>query len=214
MVKKNVERMTCDVQTVFSLILGYFVGCLNPAKMAGKRYDVNLREEGTGNLGATNAACVLGKRIGIAVLAIDVAKSFLSYKLARLLFPQLMIAGLLAGIGVILGHCYPVFHSFQGGKGLAAYAGMVLAHNITFFFLILISGSLLMLLLNTGVAATLLGTALFPVLIYLQSHSLPQTLTAATASLLIFYTHRDNIRHAFLRTDTVRPREFFGISKK
>ena len=93
---------------IMSLGLGYLVGCVNPAVLISKMRNVNLKEEGTGNLGATNTAFVLGKKAGIFVLIFDVAKSFLSYKIAKWLFPKLLIAGILASIGCILGHCFPV----------------------------------------------------------------------------------------------------------
>ena len=93
---------------VASLGLGYLIGCIQPAALISKARHVNLRKEGTGNLGATNTAFVLGKKAGIFVLVFDIFKSFFSYKLARILFPHLRLAGLVSGIGVILGHCFPV----------------------------------------------------------------------------------------------------------
>ena len=95
------------MHTLASLVIGYFIGCIHPAKLVAKRHDVNLKESGTGNLGATNTALVLGRKAGYFVLFFDMLKSFFSYKLAKILFPQLAAAGIIACIGVILGHAWP-----------------------------------------------------------------------------------------------------------
>lgn len=181
------------MEVFFSLCLGYALGCLNPAAWMGKRKHVNLKQEGTGNLGATNTTMVLGRKAGAFVLMFDVAKSFLSARLARWLFPQLAVAGMLACIGTILGHCFPVTNHFSGGKGLAAYGGMILAYNPLIFLVVVLSGIGVMVLLDTGVAAPLLGTVLFPLLAYVFSRDLATTLCAVIASLIIVYTHLDNI---------------------
>ena len=176
------------------LILGYAFGCLNPAAWVGKRNHVNLKEAGTGNLGATNTTMVLGRKAGAFVLIFDVAKSFIAARLARWMFPQLTVSGMLACIGVILGHCFPVTMHFSGGKGLAAFGGMMLAYNPLVFVIVVLSGIGIMVLLDIGVAAPLLGTVLFPVLAYVFSHDIPTTVCAVIASAIILYTHLDNVR--------------------
>lgn len=182
------------MRVFLSLILGYAFGCLNPAAWVGKRNHVNLKEAGTGNLGATNTTMVLGRKAGAFVLIFDVAKSFIAARLARWMFPQLTVSGMLACIGVILGHCFPVTMHFSGGKGLAAFGGMMLAYNPLVFVIVVISGIGTMVLLDIGVAAPLLGTVLFPVLAYVFSHDIPTTVCAVIASAIILYTHLDNVR--------------------
>ncbi len=182
------------MKVFLSLILGYAFGCLNPAAWVGKRNHVNLKEAGTGNLGATNTTMVLGRKAGAFVLIFDVAKSFIAARLARWMFPQLTVSGMLACIGVILGHCFPVTMHFSGGKGLAAFGGMMLAYNPLVFVIVVLSGIGIMVLLDIGVAAPLLGTVLFPVLAYVFSHDIPTTVCAVIASAIILYTHLDNVR--------------------
>ena len=182
------------MKVFLSLILGYAFGCLNPAAWVGKRNHVNLKEAGTGNLGATNTTMVLGRKAGAFVLIFDVAKSFIAARLARWMFPQLTVSGMLACIGVILGHCFPVTMHFSSGKGLAAFGGMMLAYNPLVFVIVVLSGIGIMVLLDIGVAAPLLGTVLFPVLAYVFSHDIPTTVCAVIASAIILYTHLDNVR--------------------
>ena len=193
---------------VMSLAMGYLVGCINPAVLISKAKKVNLKEEGTGNLGATNTAFVLGKRSGIFVLLFDIAKSFFSYKIAKWLFPKLLIAGILASIGCILGHCFPVFMHFEGGKGLAAFGGLILAYSPKMFLAIVTTGVILMFVCNTGVVAPFVGCLAFPVMVCFSSHDLLEILAVLTASSIIFATHLSNFKMAKLKEDVVNTEEF------
>lgn len=197
------------MEAIMSLGLGYLIGCISPAAWIGKRKHVNLKEEGSKNLGATNTAIVLGRAAGIFVMIFDIAKSFLSAKLAKYLFPQLAIAGMLACIGTIIGHCYPVFLNFQGGKGLAAYGGMILAYKPWFFLAIVVPAVLLMVLLDTGVAAPILATFMFPALTYLYSRDMADTLCVLIASIFIFAMHWSNLQKARENKDGIKVNTFF-----
>ena len=196
------------MEVFLSLCLGYVIGCLNPAAWIGKRNHVDLKQAGTGNLGATNTTMVLGRKAGAFVLVFDVAKSFLAARLARWLWPQLVVSGMLACIGAILGHCFPVTMHFAGGKGVAAFGGMILAFNPLVFAIVVISGIGVMVLLDIGVAAPLLGTVMFPVLTYLFSHDIPTTICAVAASGIIVYTHLDNVNKTRAHSD-VKVKNYF-----
>ena len=193
---------------IVSLGLGYIVGCINPAMVISKAKHVNLKEEGTGNLGATNTAYVLGRKAGIFVMIFDILKSFLSYKLAKWLFPKLLIAGILASIGCILGHCFPVFMHFSGGKGLAAFGGLILAYSPWMFAIIVSTGVALMFLCNTGVVAPFMGCIAFPVMVYYAGHDTLETLAVLAASAIIFSTHLSNFKMARKKEDVVNTRDF------
>ena len=193
---------------ILCLSLGYLVGCINPAMAISRVKNINLREEGTGNLGATNTAFVLGKKAGYFVLFFDILKSYFSFKVAKWLFPQLLIAGILASIGCILGHCFPVTMHFQGGKGLAAFGGLILAYKPWMFFTIIAVGITLMFVCNTGVIAPFMGCVLFPVFTYLSGCDTMELLAVTAASAIIFSTHLSNFRMARRREDVVNTKEF------
>ena len=193
---------------IMSLGLGYLVGCINPAMAIARLKNINLREEGTGNLGATNSAYVMGKKAGYFVLFFDIFKSFLSYKVAKWLFPKLLIAGIIASIGCILGHCFPVTMHFQGGKGLAAFGGLILAYKPWMFAVIVTTGVVLMFICNTGVIAPFMGCVMFPALVYFSSHDWMDTLAVLAASAIIFATHKSNFRMARRKEDVVTTRDF------
>ena len=196
------------MEVFLSLILGYAMGCLNPAAWIGKKNHIDLKQAGTGNLGATNTTMVLGRKAGAFVLVFAVAKSFLAARLARWLLPQLAVSGMLASIGVILGHCFPITMHFSGGKGLAAFGGMMLAYNPVVFVIVVLSGIGIMVLLDIGVAAPLLGTVMFPALTFLFSHDVPSTVCAVIASVIILYTHLDNVNKTRAHSD-VKVKNYF-----
>lgn len=195
------------METIFSLGMGYLLGSLHPAALVGKRRNVDLKQEGTKNLGATNTMMVLGWSAGIFVMVFDILKSFLAGKLAQILFPQLRIAGMLACIGAIIGHCFPVFLRFQGGRGLSAFGGLVIYYNLWFVPIILVSALALMLLLDCGVAFPLLVSVLFPVLVFTFGATVPEVLTAAAAGTLLAVMHLENLKKAFAKDESMRIRE-------
>lgn len=198
------------MEAILSLGIGYLIGCISPSAWISKKKHVDLKNEGTKNLGATNTALVLGKAAGIFVMVLDIAKSFCSYKLAKLLFPHLALAGILACIGAILGHCFPVFMNFQGGKGLAAFGGLVMAYNPWFFVAIVVPGVILMVILNTGVAVPMLASVMFPILVYWQGRNIPETALVIVASVIIVIMHWSNLKRARDHKDVVKTREFFA----
>lgn len=195
------------MKMLISVLVGYLIGCVNPANLVSKRKGVDLRHEGTGNLGTTNTVLVMGKSWGALVLLLDMGKAILSAKIARLLFPKLAIAGMLAAFGAILGHIYPYHMHFRGGKGLACFGGMVLEYNPLVFLMLLTIGLLLAVIVNFGVALPVSAAILFPIAVGLTSRSLPAILTALAASAVILYAHRDNVAKT-LRGDDLRVRDW------
>ncbi len=187
--------------------MGYLIGCISPAAFVSKQKNVNLKTSGTKNLGATNTALVLGKKAGYFVLFLDIFKSFFAYRIARLLFPQLRIAGLLAGIGVLLGHCFPFNMGFQGGKGLASFGGLILAHDLRIFAVLLVLGIGLAFATNHGVFLAVSAAVLFPISCWLLHGDLLEVLLCAAAGGIILLTHRTNLKKAITGEDPVQVRE-------
>jgi len=199
------------MKTLLALGMGYCAGCVSPAAFVSKKKNVDLKTEGTKNLGATNTALVLGKKAGYFVLVLDVLKSFFSYKLARILFPHLQLAGLIAGIGVIIGHCFPATMRFQGGKGLASFGGLVLAHDLRAFAFLLTFGIIMAFALNYGVYLAISAAVLFPVsCLYLHGNA-AEALLCAIASGIVIVMHLRNLRRAITGEDPIHTRD--GLKK-
>ena len=111
--------------------VGYFCGCISTGIILGKIYGVNLKQHGSGNIGTTNALRTMGPAAGAITLLGDVAKTILPIVVMRLIFGgddiSAHIIALYTGLGAVIGHNFPFYMKFQGGKGMAATAGMILA---------------------------------------------------------------------------------------
>lgn len=183
------------MNAILSLGLGYLLGCFNPAAWVGRKKNVDLKKTGTKNLGATNTALVLGKKAGYFVLIFDIFKSFFSYRLAKYLFPQLRLAGLIAGFGTLLGHCFPVTMGFSGG--------LVLALDPLVFCVLLSLGIFVALKMNYGVYLAVTTTVLFPLAAYCRTGDVGVLLATAASSALIFGMHLHNLKRAVTHEDPI-----------
>lgn len=104
------------MKTILCILLGYLLGSLPFALIIGKVfYHTDIRQYGSGNLGGTNAGRVLGKKAGISVIVFDVLKVVLAIAIATQVSK---VAGIWTGLACCIGHCYPVFAKFHGGKAL------------------------------------------------------------------------------------------------
>lgn len=119
---------------VVCLVIGYIFGLFQTAYFYGKAHGIDIRQHGSGNSGTTNALRVLGTKAGLIVFAGDCLKCMAAVWLVRLIFGQschsiIYLLCLYTGAGAILGHNYPFYMGFKGGKGIAATAGMVLSFH-------------------------------------------------------------------------------------
>ena len=111
------------------ILMGYLLGCSNMAWYLSKLQNADLRGSGSGNLGASNAVVLLGWKAGVLTAVHDIGKAVLAVILARILLPELEYADTAAGVSCVLGHIFPFYLKFKGGKGFASFWGMTLALN-------------------------------------------------------------------------------------
>lgn len=176
---------------------GYLLGTVNPAYLFGKLRGFDIRRRGSGNAGATNAMLIMGKAAGLICALLDIFKSFISYRIAKLLFPALSFAGILAGAACVIGHIFPVWMNFAGGKGLACIGGLILAYDAKLFLLLLLCEILLVLLLRYICVMPLSVSALFPFIYGAQTKDTVGTLLLFSLFPVIVYKHLPNIRRIF-----------------
>ena len=193
---------------LISAIIGYGLGQLSPAAFLSKIKKVDLRKTGTGNLGATNTAIVFGKISGIIVLFLDVFKAFFAIKLAKMMLPEFAYAGLIAGCFAIVGHIFPLYLKFHGGKGVATLAGMVLAYDIRMVLFLLVLAVLIMWLTNTGHYGPLSAAISFPLLLLIRVRNFTVFGCVAAVCGLIIYKHKNNFSKRKLGEE-MTVREFF-----
>lgn len=113
------------------LLIGYIFGCFQTSYIYGKLHGIDIRQYGSGNAGTTNSLRVLGKKAGAIVLFCDILKTGLAMTVVRLLFKEqygdiLYLLAIYAAAGAILGHNFPFYLGFKGGKGIACTAGLVI----------------------------------------------------------------------------------------
>ena len=202
---------------VISIVIGYAFGLFQTAFFYGKLHGIDIREHGSGNSGTTNALRVLGKKAGLIVFLGDCLKCILAIIVVRLIFREnygdiVKLLSLYAGAGAILGHNYPFYMNFKGGKGIAATAGMVIAFDplftvvgvATFFSIFFIThfvslGSLVTyaVLMIMLVICGQLGY--FP---NMEQPALIETYVVfALLLLLAYWKHRENIKRLLSGTE-------------
>lgn len=174
--------------------MGYLLGSINPAYIFGRLCGFDIRRRGSGNAGATNVTLIMGKAAGLLCALLDIFKSFIAYRLAKALFPLTVFAGVLSGCACILGHIFPVWMGFAGGKGLACIGGLILAYDWKLFLLLLALEIVLALITNYICVMALSICIIFPVSYAVQTGDVTGTLLLAALIPVVYYKHLPNIK--------------------
>ena len=150
----------------------------------------DLREIGSGNIGATNALRTGNKFIGYSTLLLDVLKAVLPVIYVKLNHQELIY---IASLCAFLGHVFPVWLKFKGGKGVATYVGILFAINIFLGFIFCISWLIIFLISRYSSLSSLIGSITVPIYIFFYDQ-ISNALFFGIMFVLIFYTHRENIK--------------------
>ena len=187
---------------VLALILSYLAGSIPSAVWAGRVFHgIDIREHGSGNAGATNTIRVLGWKTGVPVLIFDLAKGWLAASLPVFLnaapegSQQMTVLKIACGVAAIIGHVFPVFAGFRGGKGVATTFGVLLALD-PFLTLSCAGIFLVVLLLSNYVSlSSMIAGVMFPVLLMtvFPTPSLLLKVFAVAVAIALVVTHRKNI---------------------
>lgn len=175
-------------------LMGYLFGCSNLAFFLGKARGFDIRTHGSNNAGASNATVTMGLKAGVLVGLHDVAKSFAAAFLAAVLFPAIPGAAAVAGVAAVIGHIFPFYLRFQGGKGFASFLGLTLALDWRFFLAILLVVALITLISDYIVPGTLTTIISFPVYLAVRHVGLLIIAVVCVASLVILLKHLVNIK--------------------
>jgi glycerol-3-phosphate acyltransferase PlsY len=195
---------------ILLLIGAYLLGSIPTAVWIGKYYyRIDVREYGSGNAGATNVFRVLGKKAGIPVLLIDVLKGFAAVSLAHMshYMPnsnQFMNLELVLGIASLVGHIFPVFAQFRGGKGIATLLGIILAVHpqaalisIIIFIIVLLTTSYVSL-------SSMIAAMVFPVVVIVVFKTKVPSLIifSILIAIMVLITHQKNIERLLRREES------------
>ena len=178
---------------ILSIALGYLLGSSSMAYYIGKWKNQDVRQVGTGNLGASNTAVVFGWGAAVAVAVHDIGKAFLAVLIARWLFPGLTHAGAAAGVACVVGHIFPFYLKFRGGKGMASYFGLILALNWKMALGLAVALILITLITDYISLAAISMSVLAPAYTALVDKDVAMALILAVATVVLLYKHRENI---------------------
>jgi glycerol-3-phosphate acyltransferase PlsY len=197
------------VTEVIAVVVGYLLGSIPFAFLAGLARGVDLRKVGSGNLGAANVFRTLGRRAGIAVMLADIAKGVAAVLIARALTDETW-AQVVTAVAAVLGHVFPVWLGFRGGKGVAVAGGALIGLMPWASLIILTLWALIVVTTRyTSLASITCAVAVTPVA-WALGYPWPDLVFAAVAAALVLVRHRGNIsrlvRGQELRIELRRPR--------
>ena len=187
---------------IFGAVLAYLLGSIPSAVWIGKWfYGIDVREQGSGNAGATNTIRILGLKAGLPVLFIDAFKAWLAVALGGwitgdILTPSnLTLYRIAIGALAVLGHVFPVFAGFRGGKGVAPLVGVVIALFPEAFFFVLIWFALVFSITRYVSLASVTSALIFPLIVIFvfKEQSEPLLVLSILVAVFIPVTHRRNI---------------------
>ncbi|WP_226085001.1 MULTISPECIES: glycerol-3-phosphate 1-O-acyltransferase PlsY [Mesobacillus] len=185
---------------VIVIILAYLLGSIPSGLIIGKLfYGKDIREHGSGNLGGTNTFRTLGVKAGLIVSIADVLKGTLAASLPLLLNTD-DLHMLLVGVFAVIGHMYPIFAGFRGGKAVATSGGVLLAYiPVLFIFMLLIFFISLYITKYVSLSSILTGIAAFIYSLFTQD--LPLIMVVAVLASFVIYRHRANIERIRNKTE-------------
>ena len=201
------------INTILGLILAYLLGSIPTGLWIGQIFfKKNLREYGSGNTGTTNTFRILGKTAGTVTFAIDFLKGTLATMLPLLLHIN-GVSPMIFGLIAVLGHTFPIFAEFKGGKAVATSAGVVLGFSPLFFsYLIIIFivtlylGSMISLASIVVAGFAIISVLIFPLLgIILPSYDLLFSLIIILLASIILIRHRDNMERIKNKSENLIP---------
>lgn len=174
------------------LVCAYLLGSVPTGLLLARALGVNIRETGSGNIGATNVYRTVGRKIGILTLLGDCLKGVIPVLVAKWLgLPDIWIAGI--GLAAFLGHVYTIFLGFKGGKGVATALGVFLATSPLSVLIALVLFSAVLYRSRFVSLASLTAAAFIPVIVWLLEGKPDLTLMSLVIAGIVIYRHRENI---------------------
>lgn len=179
---------------VLCILLSYLIGTINPAYIFSKIRGFDIRQKGSGNAGASNVLIVLGKAWGVLCAVLDIAKAMLAIHLCHMLFPSLAYGFAVSGVFCVIGHIFPFYMKFKGGKGLACIGGMILRYDPLVFLAMLLLEVVLVLVTNYICFVPMTAVILFPVIYGVMEKDLIGALILCVLIPVVFYKHKENLK--------------------
>ena len=193
-----------------SCIAGYLLGSLNSSLLVGKFYNTDIRKHGSGNAGTTNTLRVLGRKAALFVLFGDILKGILAYLagfyitgvLSGFELTGTTIAAMAAGTSAIVGHVWPLYFGFKGGKGVLTSLAVLFMIDWQIALILLVLFIIIVLLTKFVSLGSVVCATLFPIISLVLGRNMPVVIFSASIALLIIVMHRSNIRRLVEGTES------------
>ena len=172
-------------------IVSYFMGSIPFGLILTKIFlNKDIREIGSGNIGATNALRTGNKLIGYSTLILDIAKAIIPVIFVKINYPDLIY---IASLCAFLGHVFPIWLKFKGGKGVATYVGILFSINLLLGIIFVASWGIMFLMFRYSSLSSIIGSISIPIYILITDQT-SNAIFFGIMFVLIFFTHRDNIK--------------------
>jgi len=182
-------------QAIIAILIGYAFGCIQSAYFLSKKVGkMDIREHGSGNAGASNITAIMGWKYGFIVAFVDVLKGISAVLVVKWIYPNSPDLAYLSGMMAIIGHIFPFYLKFRGGKGVVTLVGMMFGLNWklgTFFLLLVVIPAGLADYIVIGSFTTFIT---LPIVTYILGYPIVFTLMSICLTILVFYLHRANIQ--------------------
>ncbi|MEA1975837.1 MAG: glycerol-3-phosphate 1-O-acyltransferase PlsY [Bacillota bacterium] len=186
---------------ILLIVIGYLIGSIPFSFIVGKLLsDIDIREHGSGNAGATNAFRVLGLKGGLLSFIGDFSKGVLAVLIGKYILG--LDGGLLTGLVAVIGHCYPITLNFKGGKGVATSAGIIIAVNPIMGLILIVFQFSIVYFTKYVSLASILAALLFPILSLIFKMENNFIVLSIFLALFITYRHRTNIKRLLNGTES------------
>lgn len=176
------------------VLLGYLIGSFNPSYLLARKRGVDIRSHGSGNAGASNALILFGKLRGAICALLDIGKACVALWLTATLLPQCRWAYCVTAVACVLGHIFPFYMGFRGGKGLACLGGVILYFDRRVFFAMLLAEILIVLITDYICFVPLTASVAFPVIYGLMEKDWAGGVVLLVMTAAMVGKHVENLR--------------------
>lgn len=175
-------------------LIGYLIGTINPSYLLGRVKGIDIRHNGSHNAGASNAIILFGKTVGIICALFDIFKAFAAIMLTRNLFSDFAYAFPITGVACVLGHTFPFYMRFKGGKGLACLGGMILLYDVRVFLIMLVASVVIVLVTDYICFVPLTASVAFPIIYGVMEKDFFGMLILFAITAVMLFKHIENIK--------------------
>lgn len=176
------------------LLIGYFIGAISPSYLIGLMSGYDIRKKGSGNAGASNVIILKGKAVGAFCAILDIAKACLALWITGKLFPEFRYAFPITGTSCILGHIFPFYMKFRGGKGLACLGGVVLMTDVRLFLIMISIELVVVLIVNYLCVVPMSASVAYAVIYGVMNKDVLAACIFMIAAVVMLFKHMDNIQ--------------------